>query len=51
MWLFKLFLLLSLIASWLPIEGESKDIYSQNFGQEYQSEEAEEEAENEELAA
>lgn len=50
MWLFKLLLLLSLIASWLPLESKSQEL---NLGNEYysQTEEAEEEEENEELAA
>lgn len=50
MWLFKLLLLLALIASWLPLESQSQELYSAN---EYhtQTEEAEEEEESEELAA
>ena len=51
MWIFKLLLPLALIASWLPLKGQSKELYSENWGYEYQSEEAEEQEENEELAA
>lgn len=50
MWFFKLLLLLTLIASWLPKEGHSI-VINAHFTYDYESEEAEEEEESEEMAA
>lgn len=51
MWLFKLLLLLFLIASWLPREGKSHDLFSSVLIMNLENEEPEEEEENEEMAA
>ena len=50
MWFFKLLLLLTLIASWLPLEGHSI-VNSSDLTYDHESEEAEEEEESEEMAA
>ncbi|MFP5384906.1 MAG: hypothetical protein ACLGHN_02420 [Bacteriovoracia bacterium] len=50
MWIFKLLLLLTLIASWIPREGHTI-VVDTKVMYDYESEEAEEEEENEEMAA
>lgn len=54
MWFYKLLLLLTLIASWLPLDSKSEEIV-QNGDQERiekeKSQDAEEQEENEEMAA
>jgi len=51
MWFFKLLLLLTLVASWIPKEGKT-EVQDDNFITiEHESEDQEEEEENEELAA
>lgn len=51
MWFFKLLLLLTLIASWIPEDGKTQ-VHQRSFiSIDYENEESEEEEENEELAA
>lgn len=49
MWLYKLLLLLALIASWLPVESKSE--FNADQTTESSQEDAEEQEDNEELAA
>lgn len=51
MWFFKLILLLTLIASWMPKDGKTQTYSSDLIHLDYEGEEQEEEEENEELAA
>lgn len=54
MWFFKLLLLLTLIASWLPLDSKSEDVVfnSDQIQKEAEkSQDAEEQEENEEMAA
>lgn len=51
MWFFKLLLLLTLIASWIPKDGKTQTYSSYFLSLDYEGEEQEEEEENEELAA
>jgi hypothetical protein len=50
MWLFKLLLLLGLIASWIPVESKTFDLVSKEITIDFESEEEqEEELEEEEV--
>lgn len=51
MWFFKLLLLLTLVASWIPKDGKTQVHHGSFISTDYESEETEEEEENEELAA
>lgn len=54
MWFFKLLLLLTLIASWLPLDSRSEEIVHINEPEKIEAEksqDAEEQEENEEMAA
>ena len=51
MWFFKLILLLTLIASWIPKDGKTQTYSSHFISIDMEGEEEQEEDENEELAA